>query len=105
MSTNPNWSRATQINLIAELQGFWAADLWDMHHSPSERLVSQCQATPPEVPVQICGSQWGVEVSVLEEVLQRRLAKHSRNLPCSPHDPLAEQHANLAAVPDGQRLR
>lgn len=38
MSANPNWSRATQINLIAELQGFWAADLWDMHHSPVNDL-------------------------------------------------------------------
>ena len=34
MSKPANWSRATQLKLIAELQGFWAEDLWDMHHSP-----------------------------------------------------------------------
>lgn len=37
MSTHPGWKRATQVKLIAELQGFWAEDLWDMHHSPAER--------------------------------------------------------------------
>jgi integrase/recombinase XerD len=34
MSTNTGWKRTTQVKLIAELQGFWANDLWDMHHSP-----------------------------------------------------------------------
>jgi integrase/recombinase XerD len=34
MSTNTGWKRTTQVKLIAELQGFWAGDLWDMHHSP-----------------------------------------------------------------------
>jgi integrase/recombinase XerD len=34
MSTRTGWERITQVKLIAELQGFWAGDLWDMHHSP-----------------------------------------------------------------------
>jgi hypothetical protein len=38
MSTHPGWKRATQVKLIAELQGFWAKDLWDMHHSPAGKL-------------------------------------------------------------------
>ena len=38
MSTNANWNRVTQVKLIAELQGFWAEDLWDMHHSPAGML-------------------------------------------------------------------
>ena len=38
MSTHPGWKRATQVKLIAELQGFWAEDLWDMHHSPAGTL-------------------------------------------------------------------
>jgi integrase/recombinase XerD len=38
MSTNAVWNRATQAKLIAELQGFWADDLWDMHHSPVSDL-------------------------------------------------------------------
>jgi len=38
MSAIANWSRATQVKLIAELQGFWAADLWDMHNSPVKDL-------------------------------------------------------------------
>ena len=54
MSTHPGWKRATQVKLIAELQGFWAEDLWDMHHSPAEglspnasqrRLRFQCKST------------------------------------------------------------
>ena len=40
MSKSANWSRATQLKLIAELQGFWAEDLWDMHHSPVKDLSS-----------------------------------------------------------------
>jgi hypothetical protein len=28
MSTHPGWKRTTQVKLIAELQGFWAEDLW-----------------------------------------------------------------------------
>jgi hypothetical protein len=31
-------SRVTQVKLIAELQGSWADDLWDMHHSPVKGL-------------------------------------------------------------------
>jgi hypothetical protein len=38
MSTHPGWKRTTQVKLIAELQGFWAEDLWDMHHSPAGML-------------------------------------------------------------------
>jgi len=38
MSTHPGWKRATQVKLIAELKGFWAEDLWDMHHSPAGTL-------------------------------------------------------------------
>ena len=38
MSANANWSRATQVKLLSELQGFWAGDLWDMHHSPVKDL-------------------------------------------------------------------
>ena len=38
MSTHPGWKRATQVKLIAELHGFWAEDLWDMHHSPAGTL-------------------------------------------------------------------
>jgi hypothetical protein len=38
MSTHPGWKRATQVKLIAELQGFWAENLWDMHHSPAGTL-------------------------------------------------------------------
>jgi hypothetical protein len=37
MSAKTGWKRTTQVKLIAELQGFWATDLWDMHHSPAER--------------------------------------------------------------------
>jgi integrase/recombinase XerD len=38
MSTLTGWKRTTQVKLIAELQGFWAGDLWDMHHSPAGKL-------------------------------------------------------------------
>jgi hypothetical protein len=38
MSTKTGWKRTTQVKLIAELQGFWATDLWDMHHSPAGTL-------------------------------------------------------------------
>lgn len=38
MSTTAGWKRTTQVKLIAELQGFWADDLWDMHHSPVKDL-------------------------------------------------------------------
>ena len=38
MSKPANWSRTTQLKLIAELQGFWAEDLWDMHHSPVKEM-------------------------------------------------------------------
>ncbi len=31
---NPTWSRAKQQRLLAEVQGFWGEDTWDMHHSP-----------------------------------------------------------------------
>jgi integrase len=31
---NPTWSRAKQQRLLAELQGFWNEDIWDMHDSP-----------------------------------------------------------------------
>jgi len=39
MSTHLGWKRTTQVKLIAELQGFWAGDLWDMHHSPAGTLA------------------------------------------------------------------
>ena len=32
------WSRAVQVQLLCELQGFWAGDLWDMHDSPAGTL-------------------------------------------------------------------
>jgi integrase/recombinase XerD len=38
MSTHTGWKRTTQTKLMAELQGFWAEDLWDMHHSPAGKL-------------------------------------------------------------------
>jgi integrase/recombinase XerD len=38
MSTNAGWNRANQVKLLAELQGFWADNLWDMHHSPVKEL-------------------------------------------------------------------
>jgi len=38
MSTLTGWKWTTQVKLIAELQGFWAEDLWDMHHSPAGTL-------------------------------------------------------------------
>ncbi len=38
MSTLTGWKRTTQVTLIAELKGFWAEDLWDMHHSPTGTL-------------------------------------------------------------------
>ena len=40
MSTNAVWNRATQEpSFSLELQvGFWADDLWDMHHSPVNDL-------------------------------------------------------------------
>jgi hypothetical protein len=43
MSTHRNWRRATQVKLIAELQGFRAADLWDMHHSPAKDLSASAK--------------------------------------------------------------
>ena len=39
MSTKTSWKRTTQVKLISELQGFWANDLWDMHHSPLKDLL------------------------------------------------------------------
>ena len=38
MSTLTGWKCTTKVKLIAELQGFWAEDLWDMHHSPAGTL-------------------------------------------------------------------
>jgi site-specific recombinase XerD len=38
MSTNAGWNRTAQLQLISELKGFWAGDLWDMHHSPVKDL-------------------------------------------------------------------
>ena len=42
MSRHPGWKRTTQVKLIAELQGFWAEDLWDclLYTSPSPRDCS-----------------------------------------------------------------
>jgi hypothetical protein len=40
MSTHPGWKRATQVKLIAELQGFWAEDLWDTALGPKTPLPS-----------------------------------------------------------------
>lgn len=34
----PFWTPAKQRRLLAQLQGFWSADLWDMHRSPVEGL-------------------------------------------------------------------
>ena len=28
------WNRTVQLQLVSELEGFWAGDLWDMHQSP-----------------------------------------------------------------------
>jgi hypothetical protein len=58
MSTHPGWKRATQVKLIAELQGFWAEDLWDMHHSPAGTLSPNAKPAPAEVQLQIGGNQW-----------------------------------------------
>jgi hypothetical protein len=33
-----SWTRAAQAKLLSELKGFWADDLWDMHHSPVKDL-------------------------------------------------------------------
>ena len=90
MSTNAVWNRATQVKLLAELQGFWADDLWDMHHSPVKDLSPSDEAAPSAFPVQVYGSQRRAEIPVLEEVLQRRMAEHSGNLPCSSDDSLVE---------------
>jgi hypothetical protein len=38
MSTNAGWNRATQLKLLAGLQGFWADDPSDMRHSPVTEL-------------------------------------------------------------------
>lgn len=35
---NAHWSPAKQRSLFAQLQGFWANDVWDMHRSPVEGL-------------------------------------------------------------------
>jgi len=32
--THAIWNRTVQVQLLSELGGFWAGDLWDMHHSP-----------------------------------------------------------------------
>ena len=33
-----HWNPAKQRRLLAQLQGFWRDDLWDMHRSPVEGL-------------------------------------------------------------------
>jgi integrase len=38
MMTTASWTRAAQVQLLCELKGFWANDLWDMHHSPVKDL-------------------------------------------------------------------
>ena len=58
MSANPIWNRTTQVKLIAEFQGFWAEDLWDMHHSPAGTLSPNAKSAPVEVRLQIGGYQW-----------------------------------------------
>jgi hypothetical protein len=74
MSTKTGWKRTTQVKLIAELQGFWATDLWDMHHSPVKDLSPLCKATPLALPVQVVSSERRAEISMLEEVLGWALA-------------------------------
>ncbi len=89
MSTNAGWNRTAQLQLISELKGFWAGDLWDMHHSPvkdlspnakQRRLRFRCKSA----------DQRRAEVPLLEEILWRRMAEHSGNLPCSSNDSLVE---------------
>ena len=39
MSANPDWNRVRlRSSSSLSLQGFWAEDLWDMHHSPAGTL-------------------------------------------------------------------
>jgi integrase len=38
MMTSAGWTRAAQVQLLCELKGFWANDLWDMHLSPVKGL-------------------------------------------------------------------
>jgi integrase len=38
MRATAGWNRAVQVQLLSELKGFWAGDLWDMHHSPVKDL-------------------------------------------------------------------
>jgi hypothetical protein len=40
MMTTASWTRAAQVQLLCELKGFWANDLWDMHHSPVKDLFA-----------------------------------------------------------------
>jgi integrase/recombinase XerD len=42
--TQTIWNRTVQLQLLSELGGFWAGDLWDMHHSPVGALSPKaCQ--------------------------------------------------------------
>jgi hypothetical protein len=38
MMTSAGWTRAARVQLLCELKGFWANDLWDMHLSPVKDL-------------------------------------------------------------------
>lgn len=38
MMTSAGWTRSAQVQLLCELKGFWANNLWDMHHSPVKDL-------------------------------------------------------------------
>ena len=91
MMTTASWTRAAQVQAsLPSLQGFWADDLWDMHHSPVKDLSLQCEAAPTVLQVQVFGDQWRVEVCMLEEVFWRRLAKHAGDLPHSSLGSLVE---------------
>jgi hypothetical protein len=35
MMTTASWTRAAQVQLLCELKGFWANDLWDMLECPA----------------------------------------------------------------------
>ena len=82
MSTNAGWNRTAQLQLISELKGFWAGDLWDMHHSPVKDLSPNAKQRRLRFLVQVGGAQRrAAEVPLLEEILWRRMAEHSRKSP------------------------
>ena len=76
--------------LLAELQGFWADDLWDMHHSPVKDLSPSARQRRLRFRCKSAAINGELKYLLLEEILQRRMAEHSGNLPCSSDDSLVE---------------